>query len=608
MLILIAFMLGYPSITTGSGALNIYSARTLPAKNISVHLHASDAFHAYNEVDSLQHHFGTSNFGIGYGITDYIEGYIGTTIFAKGERRNGFDPPEDLYYFADRDVYGGIKFYLPIVKNEDETTNWLIGGNIGSNISLFPRSDMDDSLCLKANFEPTFKHKADFNFDLLSDIELYPLYVHLNMGYCLRRDYWDFNGNSPYPDSIVPENSYFLDTLRSDAFRWGAGFQIAVGKWTRFILEGKGSIPFEEDIADTSLIGLGIRFITPARVTFDLGVDYMLSDADFVNDWVIDENGESEPFVEQMGKARFKFGFTTTNALVKEKKPKKPEKGIIALTVRDIKTDEPLDAIVSFQDTTLGLYKTGKNGNVSISLKPGNYHMKVDKEGYIPRKATITVKSNAEVNINTVLREEKKAVGKFTGTISSYREGKPLAAEIEFLGTELKSAASDAEKGVFKVTLPEGTYNVKVSSDGYIAETFPIEIKEEETTVKNVKLMEELKEEKKLVLHGIHFASGKSSIPPDGFPILNKVAEVLKANENVKVEISGHTDAVGSASYNQRLSEARARSVRQYLIQQGIDPARLVAKGYGESSPIAPNTTREGRAKNRRIEFSVISR
>lgn len=89
---------------------------------------------------------------------------------------------------------------------------------------------------------------------------------------------------------------------------------------------------------------------------------------------------------------------------------------------------------------------------------------------------------------------------------------------------------------------------------------------------------------------------------------MNKVAEVLKANENVKVEIGGHTDAVGSASYNQKLSEQRARSVMNYLIQQGVDKDRLVARGYGESNPVASNTTRAGRAKNRRIEFTVISK
>jgi len=195
----------------------------------------------------------------------------------------------------------------------------------------------------------------------------------------------------------------------------------------------------------------------------------------------------------------------------------------------------------------------------------------------------------------------------FTGTVSSYREKTPLAANIEFLGTEMKPIASDPEKGIFKAELPTGTYNINVFTEGYLPKTFPIEIRDGETTVKNIQLIEKLEEKKKLVLRGINFSSGKSTILPEGYAILDQVVEVLKANKDVKVEISGHTDAVGSASYNQRLSEARAQSVRQYLIEHGLDASRLVARGYGESKPIAPNTTREGRAQNRRIEFTVIS-
>ncbi|MEO0232818.1 MAG: OmpA family protein, partial [candidate division WOR-3 bacterium] len=69
----------------------------------------------------------------------------------------------------------------------------------------------------------------------------------------------------------------------------------------------------------------------------------------------------------------------------------------------------------------------------------------------------------------------------------------------------------------------------------------------------------------------------------------------------------GHTDSIGSDSYNMSLSQARAEAVRSYLItRHGIDPARLIARGYGETMPIAPNTSREGRAQNRRVEFVII--
>ena len=75
----------------------------------------------------------------------------------------------------------------------------------------------------------------------------------------------------------------------------------------------------------------------------------------------------------------------------------------------------------------------------------------------------------------------------------------------------------------------------------------------------------------------------------------------------MKIEVAGHTDAHGSVEYNQRLSENRARAVVEYLVSHGIDPHRLTFKGYGKSRPIDTNTTDEGRSRNRRVEFLILS-
>jgi outer membrane protein OmpA-like peptidoglycan-associated protein len=87
---------------------------------------------------------------------------------------------------------------------------------------------------------------------------------------------------------------------------------------------------------------------------------------------------------------------------------------------------------------------------------------------------------------------------------------------------------------------------------------------------------------------------------------LNKLYKFLVDNAGLKIEISGHTDNVGTEQYNVELSEKRARSVYNYLIDKGIDPKRLSYEGYGESDPIATNETEEGRAKNRRTEIKIL--
>lgn len=104
----------------------------------------------------------------------------------------------------------------------------------------------------------------------------------------------------------------------------------------------------------------------------------------------------------------------------------------------------------------------------------------------------------------------------------------------------------------------------------------------------------------------VQFASGKSAVTQGSFAVLNEIANALKANPNLKVEIQGHTDGAGSVAFNTQLSQQRAQSVRQYLIDQGVAPDRLTAKGYGPERPIASNATAEGRAQNRRVELKPI--
>lgn len=107
------------------------------------------------------------------------------------------------------------------------------------------------------------------------------------------------------------------------------------------------------------------------------------------------------------------------------------------------------------------------------------------------------------------------------------------------------------------------------------------------------------------ILFGVNFEFNKSSLTPEAYPILDHAAEVLKDNTNLKVEIQGHTDNIGSDSYNQKLSEARAKTVRDYLVKNGVDASRLTTVGFGKTKPIADNSTDMGRAQNRRVEFKV---
>jgi len=107
----------------------------------------------------------------------------------------------------------------------------------------------------------------------------------------------------------------------------------------------------------------------------------------------------------------------------------------------------------------------------------------------------------------------------------------------------------------------------------------------------------------------VQFKLGKADIQEDSKELLNNVGDILKKWEKVRVEISGHTDSSGSEAVNMKLSQKRAEAVRDYFLENypSVDAGRLIAKGYGESTPIADNGTKEGREKNRRVEVKVLN-
>jgi len=109
------------------------------------------------------------------------------------------------------------------------------------------------------------------------------------------------------------------------------------------------------------------------------------------------------------------------------------------------------------------------------------------------------------------------------------------------------------------------------------------------------------------LLKPIEFETGRAAIKAVSFPILDDVLELMKSRPAIKIGVYGHTDSKGMPANNLKLSKDRAAAVRNYLLGKGIAPARLESEGFGQNKPIAPNETDEGRAKNRRVEFKILS-
>jgi len=148
--------------------------------------------------------------------------------------------------------------------------------------------------------------------------------------------------------------------------------------------------------------------------------------------------------------------------------------------------------------------------------------------------------------------------------------------------------------------------HVDVSNAGDVYELYIVEKKlmDQQVELTAAELAKTLNEKGSIALHNILFDTGKATIKPESAKELGLVIEVLKADAALKIEVQGHTDNVGAKAANLTLSQQRADAVRDYLIKTGgIAAARLTAMGFGDTKPVGPNTTEDGKAANRRVEL-----
>lgn len=282
--------------------------------------------------------------------------------------------------------------------------------------------------------------------------------------------------------------------------------------------------------------------------------------------------------------------------------PKEKPISILAGTIREKNTGKPCIAVISFPETDLPETRSDETGAYKVELIPGTYIVKVEKTGYATTSKAVVCKPN-ETSILDFELVRKFQTGMLVGKVVDASTNYGLKAELSFPGTEQEAIQTDEETGTFRVELPPGTYTVKIKAEGYVAEGVVVTLNAKETVEREFKLF---KKGERIVLHGINFATNSAKIKPASYPALDESAALLKEHPTIRVEIAGHTDAVGSEVYNLKLSKQRAEAVRNYLVLHGIETDRLIARGYGENQPIASNETKEGRAKNRRIEFRIL--
>lgn len=199
------------------------------------------------------------------------------------------------------------------------------------------------------------------------------------------------------------------------------------------------------------------------------------------------------------------------------------------------------------------------------------------------------------------------------GTVSDAQTHKKLSSQIELIdlsnGELVSTVYSDEVNGDYTLVLNDGKeYALYCSKKGYLFKSLSFNYtnkKEFDDLTLDIEL-EPIKKGAHIVLNNIFFESAKYDLQQKSTTELNRLITFFKANPHVRVEVSGHTDNVGNRESNLKLSTQRAQSVFNYLVKNGIPSTSIVCKGYGDSKPVAPNTSDENRQLNRRIEFMII--
>jgi len=200
------------------------------------------------------------------------------------------------------------------------------------------------------------------------------------------------------------------------------------------------------------------------------------------------------------------------------------------------------------------------------------------------------------------------------GFINDSEDKTPIVAKIELIDNEnstvVATGMSDAT-GNYSLKVPRPkNYGVDIVARGYLLYLDVVDLSKctfDEVVVKNF-LLDKVEVGAKIVLKNIYFEFGKATLKPESYLTLNNVVKLMQNNETIRVEISGHTDNIGSLKANTKLSTDRAKAVVDYLVKQGITANRLEFKGYAFSQPVAPNTNEAGRSQNRRVEFKILSK
>jgi outer membrane protein OmpA-like peptidoglycan-associated protein len=565
-----------------------------------------------------KHHWGMSRVMISFAPMEYFEFGFGPRMYAVYDQHANvtgqfgrYDTTNyDLAWFWLRDISVKLKGCYPSPVWGRARFSFAVGLEAFANIGMpteisYTYCDTKvphpESTLVAHGFTELVPFNTDFGGKFLTTLSLGPAQLHGNIGYLKAgssKPGWILRTDTLEASSA--DSSYFLfpaapgSAVREDQVLWGAGLEIAAGPYVTFLVEASGEKSKSNNSylqGSPNRVTPGIRFNTPAGFTIDGGVELKMTSKSSSPNW------------------NALFGFSVTSSVLP--KPKPIPQATIAGKVTIAGTDSILMAAITITGQPPLVQKP--DGSFSVNLPPGTYRLRIAAgDSFLWQEKAATLVDGQTVIMDFAVRRKEFPRGMVTGKITDAKTGNPVGATVTFFGPDKAVAGapaiSDLLTGIFTVSLPPNIYAVQCRAEGYNLESAPVPVNDKQTFIQNFVLRPIPKAGEKVVLKGIKFRTNRADIMAESYPILDEAAKYLKDNPTIKVEIGGHTDSRGGTNKNLRLSEARALSVRNYMINtHGIAADRLTAKGYGKALPIESNRTARGRAANRRIEFVVVS-
>ncbi|MFN8180097.1 MAG: OmpA family protein [bacterium] len=489
------------------------------------------------------------------------------------------------------------------------------------------------------------------------------LRAHMNAGYLNRTGKfdpaaWAVTAAGPTPNSAV---------LHGDEFLYGVGLEMPVPRgWTAFA-EWSGEYDVNADAAfsdNPMRITPGVRWSAPGgSVVVSSGVDVSLASAEAGPPWqvlgsvtfgghltptvgtllgvvrdadtgepvanaaVAARNGAAQATTDATGKFRADIeqgyavleisapGYTPKTRVVEVPAHRAVEfdftlakrnlLGAVNGHLTDAVSGQPIQGRVRVQGTEAWVETDAANGEFRLDkVHEGVVVLEVESRHHVATKADVRVAAGDAAVQNFALQPDPTArLAVVSGTVIDAQTGKPVAGTVTAKGKTTKTATCDPVTGRYEIELDAGAYNIAASGPGYAGRADTLRVAESETRSADFQLAAVPHQ---MTLSGVSFDAGAAVIKRESLTALEQAAKFLSANPTLAVVIEGHTDGAESPATSVALSQRRADAVLKYLVVNfGVDPGRLKARGVGADKPVAPNDTDQNRAKNRRIELVI---